>query len=290
MYQPQSVVIHHESMSRPAERRLQLVEANRAKFVEKWGEELKKRQPPLPGEKAIEVKARDLRQGRRILLIAECEDGAEFSRLAKMIEHLVAGNCVVTLVVPPQVLIEATIHEWQARGVEVLYPPWVDFVQILKGNGVLAERKNCYDAIIVHSSSDVSAIPASAKKWNPRALTIYDALNCESEQQLDWLNQFDGVIARSETQREDIIHRHQIKHLRVWNEAQKDSIVELLTPSAWDADYFMRRAHVAEQNAEEYRASHQELEKIRGSKAWRLLGVYWEILARIQKLLGRSNR
>jgi hypothetical protein len=52
----------------------------------------------------------------------------------------------------------------------------------------------------------------------------------------------------------------------------------------------MRRAHLAEPNAEEYRAAHQELEKIRGSKAWRLLGVYWEILARIQKLLGRSNR
>jgi GT2 family glycosyltransferase len=288
MYQPQSVVVHHESMSRPAERRLQLVEANRAKFVEKWGEELKKRQPPLPGVKPVEIRARDVRRGRRVLLIAECDDDAnKFSRIAQMVGDLTQSDCVITLALSAANSPQDRISKWQACGVEVLCPSWIDFAQILNGHSVLAERKDCYDTIIVHSRRDVSAIPASARKSNPRALALYEVPVFEDDKQAGWAGQFDGVIVGSEAQRADISRKYQIEHLRVWDEERKDSLAALITPEAWGADYFMRRAHAAEQKVEEYRAARDELEKIRHSKAWQLLGIYWEMRSRLRRLFKR---
>ena len=169
-----------ESASRTNERRLELVDINRRKFVEKWGNWLKTKQPPLPGEKPIEFQARDVRVGRRVLLISACllmKGGLpQERRLMPLIEEIIRANTVLTIALLQDVVGNHNyIGTLQARGVEVLYPQPNTYNGIDFAKSILFERKGCYDTIIVSNVDDILELLAAVHESQSQSLILYDA-------------------------------------------------------------------------------------------------------------------
>ncbi len=287
LYQPQAVVIHHEGASRTTERRLELVDINRRKFLEKWGDRLKNKQPPLPGEKPIEFRARNLRVGRRVLFISDHllieDDHSEDRHLIALIDELVRINTVLTIALLQDVIGNHNyIGTLQARGVEVLYPQPNTHNGIGFAKSILFDRKGCYDTIIVSNVDDILELLAPVNESQPQSLILYDA-ESSSDESIDETtlidSRIDGVLVASEQSYEKIcrtLSKDKVKFWAVANGTDKTNtnLSSLLSADAWS---FVLRARVAERNAEANRQAREELEEIHRSKSWQLLVIYRQV-------------
>lgn len=174
VYQPEAIVIHHESSSSSKSRPAEMMLANRPIFAEKWSAELRKRYPPHPSSI---LRARDRRSDRSILVfedrVPSVEQGSGYARSLAMIELLVADGWKVTLVIMqvlnlPQ---EPTRHLRQL-GVEIVCgtAPDAGLVKIFLG-----DRTDLYELAIVCRPHNFAIVGRLLKEMLPHTVIIYDA-------------------------------------------------------------------------------------------------------------------
>jgi len=131
LYQPRSVVVHHEGISHRKQKNAAIggrLTQNRARFVARWGEQLK-REHYDPG--THEMRARDRAKGRSVAVIV-----ADDPRSAGQVVDAFAGLGWIVKLSAPQANAEGFVETLQQRGIEVVTYPF------------RSRRKADWDAVI----------------------------------------------------------------------------------------------------------------------------------------------
>jgi GT2 family glycosyltransferase len=125
VYQPLSVVVHHEGISHGTDERSGIKryqEVNRRKFVAKWREALVDQRDPAARDLAL---ARDRRPGPRLLVadhyVPAPDQDAGSLRMTRLLELLTDLGCVVTLLPLNRERPEPYTTTLEQRGIEVLH-------------------------------------------------------------------------------------------------------------------------------------------------------------------------
>lgn len=177
IFQPESVVMHHGSLSHPAvPESLQghsklSMEINRYIFAAKWAVELGRHWPPGT--------AAGLRGGRidhrPIVLVGDHHIPAHDQdsgglRMSWILWLLAELGCRVTLVPLNGQRREPYGRDFQRRGIEVFHHPWT-FEELAR------EREGLYDLVILSRPTVGEAFYTSARSAFPAATLIYDTVD-----------------------------------------------------------------------------------------------------------------
>jgi GT2 family glycosyltransferase len=173
-YQPKSSIFHFEFASRTPERALRLCQQNQDRFLEKWEEILREQQPARPTDPFAILKARDRRQGKRVLVMDDMIPaprlGSGFPRARTMLELMVDLGYVVTFIpLSNRMKWQPDTQKLQDLGVEVFYDDWYDPSSLLK------DREDYYDIVVVSRPHNGQKWLREVRKRNPQALIVYDA-------------------------------------------------------------------------------------------------------------------
>ena len=97
VYQPDSMLIHHEYASGCSQNSLHLMKMNQKKFYEKWKDDLKLHMQPCPGN-IIEARYHDRKPHILIIddLVPDSRIGSGFPRAEKMLDDLLRLNVHIT--------------------------------------------------------------------------------------------------------------------------------------------------------------------------------------------------
>jgi len=169
LYQPRSVVVHHESGS-GLESRTFLILRGRALLREKWGRELERFPTPAPtSPTAIELAVHRARRSPRRLLIVDDRlpspgMGSGFPRMFAAIRELALGGYAVALT--PTASAAGDRRALQDLGVEVVDD---ELRAHLSTPGVL------YDAVVISRPHNFEKAVRAVRRHQPQAALIYDA-------------------------------------------------------------------------------------------------------------------
>ncbi len=163
LYQPKSVIFHHQMGSRPLEKVLDLLNRNRVIFRKKWQNSL-----ALKSNLKISYSARNNCLGNRILIfglfISETTNIDKTDSKVKRLVELSKNNYGVTLITDKENSIsKLQTDHLQEHGVEVFHSNSVD-IELL-----LSERENQYDHIIYCEKKEHPHISHLIKKYYPKA-------------------------------------------------------------------------------------------------------------------------
>ena len=204
IYQPAAKVMHRESSSSLPPQVLEWSVKNRAKFIEKWPEELKNHYSPCAENILF---ARDRKQGLKVLFIDDRIPvpflGSGYPRTFSLLEILSKTEHKVTFF-PLQEPKWAEFYtpRLQEMGIEVLYNNGgvkLDIEDFLK------KRQNYYDVIWISRPHNIKETLAKIKTVCPNAKIIYDAESLFSEREILKLSA--GGINLSEEEKEEMINK-----------------------------------------------------------------------------------
>ncbi len=145
VFQPDVTIFHRTTGSRPLDQAQALYQANQPKFALKWASNLAQRD-----SSDNLLLARDLRRGKRVLVLAEKiiiqSELSESTSIRKLLRMLVDLKLVVTFFpLDDPHDYQSTTHDLQQLGVEVFYDA------SLKLEKFLQNRSGYYDIIIFNS-------------------------------------------------------------------------------------------------------------------------------------------
>jgi len=168
LYQPRSVIVHHESQS-GGEARTFLIMRTRPLLREKWSQELAHLPTPAPhNPTAIELAVHRARRSPRRLLIIddrvpERGIGSGFPRMLDAMRELSAAGYAISLY--PTDTQEGDRREVQDLGVDVIEAPLAEH---------LRRPATCYDAAIVSRPHNLKLL-GRLRRSQPQCPIIYDA-------------------------------------------------------------------------------------------------------------------
>lgn len=171
IYQPASIIYHHEYKTNSVSFAQNYMNFNRPKFVEKWKVRL---QGLLLNSGKNVLLARNKRNGVSVLILEDrvpaSHFGAGFPRSAQIVESVAGLGYEVTLF--PTASSEAfqpITGALQQLGIEVMYGEALDFSDFAAG------RAGYYDVVIISRPHNMRDKYEVIKKYFPRAAIIYDA-------------------------------------------------------------------------------------------------------------------
>jgi GT2 family glycosyltransferase/glycosyltransferase involved in cell wall biosynthesis len=171
VYQPNVTVFHHEFTSSSPENAKKLMESNRLKFVEKWGNVLETKYFPSLDNV---ISARDVSQRPKILVLDDRipapYQGSGFPRAYEML-RIISELGFKTTFYPLDKTIpwQPATNELQQAGIEVIYGERLAFTEFAK------ERSNFYDIVLVSRPHNMEKTLPVIKDYFPRAKLVYDA-------------------------------------------------------------------------------------------------------------------
>ena len=169
LYQPRSVVVHHESRTGGKAKEFLILRGRRV-LREKWGAELARQPEPRPRDDvAIELAVhRARRSPRRVLIIDDRlpnpAGGSGFGRMLDAIRELSEGGYAVSLY--PTATSTGERRELQDLGVDIIEG---DLVSRLMSPACL------YDVAIVSRPHNFTKSIDALRRHQPQAAVIYDA-------------------------------------------------------------------------------------------------------------------
>jgi GT2 family glycosyltransferase len=169
LYQPRSVVIHHESQT-GGEARDFLILRSRGLLLEKWPEELALQPEPRPWDPlAVELAVhRSRRSPRRILVlddrIPDPAVGSGYGRMLDVVRELADAGYALSF--HPTGTAEGDRRELQDLGVDIIEDELVSH---------LASPACLYDAVIISRPNNFTASARALRRFQPQAVVIYDA-------------------------------------------------------------------------------------------------------------------
>jgi O-antigen biosynthesis protein len=168
LFQPRSRIRHHEAASSDARKRLFLVLRNRKFFVEKWRQELERREPAEPTSLTAIARAVRLARGeaRHVLLIDDRppnrQIGSGFGLLLDAITELSHAGYCVSFVASDR--IDGDLAALRDRGVEILHDP---------PDRTLQRTDRTYSGVVISRPHNFQRYAVLVRRWQPHAVLLY---------------------------------------------------------------------------------------------------------------------
>lgn len=179
LYEPASVVVHHEGATHGTDRRPRSGAGhsksnqtrNRSVFAAKWERELAQHWPPLTPRGRL--RGRIDRRPRVLFAdewVPQPDRSAGGQRAWWIVTLLRELGCAVTVFPTQPNRLEPYVSELQRRGVEVYLPPRT-FEQFV------LERPGEYDLVVLCRPTVASELAGEARRWFPHASLVYDTVD-----------------------------------------------------------------------------------------------------------------
>lgn len=171
LYEPKATVFHNEFVSSSFSPAIELMEANRQKFITRWSAALAKQ--PDPDADSIFL-ARDRRPGERVLVIDDriplASQGSGFPRARHLYSEMAELGYIVTLFPADRKdPFQPTTREFQEKGIEVIYESDEDLESFVQN------RTGFYDLVFVSRPHNLEKSWQAIKEFQPKARLVYDA-------------------------------------------------------------------------------------------------------------------
>ena len=225
LYQPRSVVVHHESVT-GGEARTFLILRGRRLLREKWGPELGRFAEPAPwDETAIELAVHRARRSPTRLLIVDDRlpdpgAGSGFGRMFDAIRELARAGYAISLY--PTATADGDRTELQELGVDVIEGDLVTHISL---------SAPLYDVAIVSRPHNFGAVPR-LRRHQPQCAILYDAealFHRRLEREAQLVRAFDREAAE--------MALAQAKHARRLEHRIVQSVDRVISVSAVEAEF-----------------------------------------------------
>lgn len=171
VYQPKSIIIHHEFTTSTPALAHDLCQLNRPRFAQKWREQLASRWPASPQNVLF---ARDRRRSDSLLMfddrVPTAEQGCGYARSQVMVDTIASSGLKMTFVpLVDQVLWPEPTDRLTQAGVEVMLPPPEGLAAFLDS------RRGYYRSVLVSRPHNAELVMELLGTHLPEALVLYDA-------------------------------------------------------------------------------------------------------------------
>jgi GT2 family glycosyltransferase/ubiquinone/menaquinone biosynthesis C-methylase UbiE len=240
IYQPLSIVFHHEFKTSSFALAQTLMEKNRLKFGTKWHDLLSK-QPANSTDNVLS--ARDKRDTKSILvmddIIPATHKGVGYPRAYQLLKNIAElGYKVTFFPLLSQEQFQPYTHDFQQMGVEIIYGQNMDFTEFARS------RSGFYDLVIASRPYNMRNTIEIVKRFFNNAVIIYDAeaffpardiLKAKIEgRPLDaaairkiiddetaLMRKADMIITVSEFEKEQILKEAEVPNIEIWGHPDK---------------------------------------------------------------------
>jgi GT2 family glycosyltransferase len=211
LYEPRSLVVHHEATHTSDEFRAFLFRRNGRLFREKWARRLARCELPAPTSAAGVARAVHRARGfpRRVLVVDDrvpTAIGSGFGRMYEAVEELASTNAVTLLA---RERTGDDLSQLQGLGIDVVFGELADHI---------ADPEVLYEAVVLSRPFRLEIEIEALRRFQPQAAFIYD---CEA-------------LAHRRLERQQVLARDDAEQERIGAEIQQLRRIEQRIPHEFD--------------------------------------------------------